>query len=157
MSRQAIHKILIGVDGGGHTLKAVEYALILAERMGGKLTALHVKDPYLKQFYTEIYAQGRKEYLDHVEKEIQEQSRQALDQIKELAQQGNIDFTPLSRQGDPVEEFLEEANQGGYDMAVVGAKSLNIKNCLRSRNLPEKILKKITIPLLIVREPRVSP
>lgn len=151
-----LKKILIGVDGGGHTRKAIEYALTLSEKMSVQLTALHVKDPYLKQFYTEIYAQGRKEYLDHVEKEIQEQSQQALDQIKELAGQGNIDLTPLSRNGDPVEEFLDEANQGGYGMAVVGAKSLNIKNRLRSRNLPEKILKKITIPLLIVRESRVT-
>ena len=144
--------ILIGVDGSSHTLKAVEYTLTLAEKMGLAVTALHVKDPYLKQFYTEIYAQGRKEYLDHVDHEIQEQSEMALDQIQKLAAERYIEITPLSRYGDPVEEFLEEAKPANYDMAVVGAKTLTLKNRLRSRNLPEKLLRKIAIPLLIVRE-----
>jgi nucleotide-binding universal stress UspA family protein len=120
--------------------------------MNAELTALHVMDPYLKQFYTEIYAQGRKEYLNHVESEIREQSRKSLEEIQEHALERCVTLTPLSRHGDPVEEFLEEAHQEDYDLAIVGAKPLTLKNRLRSRNLPNKIGKRIKIPFLIVRE-----
>lgn len=120
--------------------------------MGAVPTALHVMDPYLKQFHSEIYAQGRREYLDHVESEIRNQSREALDEIKRLAMDRKIEMVLLSRYGDPIEEFLHEAKQGGYNLAVIGAKSPTLRNRLRSRNLPKKLCRKIAIPLLIVRE-----
>ena len=42
-----------------------------------ELDLVHIRDPYLKQFSTEIYAQGREEYLEHVQQCLEEMARKA--------------------------------------------------------------------------------
>ena len=76
MDRRRGH-ILLGADGEPHTDEAVRWSLDLAIGLGLKLNAIHVRDPYLKQFYNEIYAQGREEYLDHVQDCLEEKARRA--------------------------------------------------------------------------------
>ncbi len=154
MKPDSLKKILLAVDGEPHTRRAIDYTLTVSSALGAEVTAFHVLDPYLKQFYTEIYAQGRKEYLAHVESELQKLCQAALTEVEEIARKWQLSITPLFRHGEPLEEIVREAHGGGYDLVVVGGKSLTLKNRLRSRNLPEKILKKVSIPLLVVRESR---
>ncbi len=59
-------RILLAVDGEPHTDEAVCWAVDLALGLGVTLNPVHIRDPYLKQFSNEIYAQGREEYLEHV-------------------------------------------------------------------------------------------
>ena len=63
MGQSPTGPILVAIDGEPHTDRAVEHALTLAAESGARVVALHVKDPYLKQFASEIYAQGREEYF----------------------------------------------------------------------------------------------
>ena len=60
--------ILIAVDGESHTNSAIAEAARLARALDRPVAILHVEDPYLKQFSNEIYAQGREEYLEHVDR-----------------------------------------------------------------------------------------
>jgi len=54
--KSVFQKILLCIDGEPHTNKAVDWALSFAEITGAQVTALHVKNTYLKKFYNEIYA-----------------------------------------------------------------------------------------------------
>ena len=60
-------KVLVCIDGEPHTTRAIQHAISLGLYRPAEVTALHVIDPWLKQFYNEIHAQGRKQYLEHVD------------------------------------------------------------------------------------------
>ena len=68
------HCIVLAVDGEPHTLEAVCWAVDLALGLGAALNPVHIRDPYLKQFSNEIYAQGREEYLEHVQRCLEEKA-----------------------------------------------------------------------------------
>jgi len=119
-------KILVAVDGEPHTEAAVKWAIALAAGLERPLVALHVKDPYLKQFAGEIYAQGRREYLEHVDSCLQEQAEKAAAGLAAAvgAADRPVAWTIKVRQGDPAEELLAEARGGGYCLLVLGGKEL---------------------------------
>jgi len=74
-------RILVAIDGEPHTDAAVKWALDLARDRDLEAVAIHVKDPFLKQFSNEIYAQGREEYLDHVEVCLDAKAKEAIDEL----------------------------------------------------------------------------
>jgi nucleotide-binding universal stress UspA family protein len=131
--------MLICIDGESHTDKAIEWTLNIAKLTGAELTALHVRDTYLRQFYNEIYAQGRREYLDHVDQETLRHSSQAFSLFSQKAEERGVVYTEVVRTGDPLEEIVEELAEGSYDLVVVGGKPLKGIGAFKSRNLPAKL------------------
>jgi nucleotide-binding universal stress UspA family protein len=119
-----IRRILLAVDGQPHTEAAIERALHLARVSGATVTALHVKDPYLKQFYNDIYAQGRQAYLDHIDRCLAEGAEEALADIARRAKGVAVEHRPLIRAGDPLEEIVAACADGDYDLLVIGGKAV---------------------------------
>ena len=70
-------RILLAVDGEPQTDEAMCWALDLALGLGVPLNLVHIRDPYLKQFYNEIYSQGREEYLEYVQQCLEEKAQMA--------------------------------------------------------------------------------
>ena len=60
-------KILVCADGESHSTIAIKKAVSMGLSLTAEVTALHVIDPWLKTFHDEIYAQGRRQYLEYVE------------------------------------------------------------------------------------------
>lgn len=146
-----IKNILIGLDGEPHTEKALDHALELAKALGATLTGLHVINLYLKQFHSEIYAQGRREYLTHVEILLRDQAERIMKAFREQAAAAGVTFKETTRRGEPLEEILAEAKEGPYDLLVVGGKNLRGLERLKSSNIPNKLEQKVGISLLIVK------
>ncbi len=157
MAKDASHalpqRILLAVDGEGHTEKAIQWTINLCRLAGAQVTALHVRDPYLKQFYNEIYAQGRQAYLDHVDHELEREGRRTLQAFSDQARAAGIRYHLKERHGDPLEEISREMEEGNYDLLVVGGKPITGITAIRSWNLPAKLARSLGhISLLIVRE-----
>jgi nucleotide-binding universal stress UspA family protein len=154
-------RILLAVDGESHTDEAVSWALDLALALGVALNPVHVRDPYLKQFYTEIYAQGREEYLEHVQRCLEEQAEMArasfestVDEILEGrcdAKQPDVTFDVLD--GDPVQQLMAHLECGGHTMVVLGRRRRTRLAALRSRDLAERLSAVgCSVPILVVPE-----
>ena len=107
--------ILLAVDGEPHTEEAVRWALDLAIGLGMKLNPVHVRDPYLKQFYNDIYAQGREEYLEHVQGCLEEKATKASEAFEAAVRRRRSDlrwsFDVLD--GDPVKQLSGLIDRGG--------------------------------------------
>jgi len=145
--------ILLATDGGPHSRKAEEWAFGIVKMLGIPLTVLHIRDPYLKQFYNEIYAQGRKEYLEHVDRELLSAAREIQSDIAQRLADLGLSFNFILRYGDPLEEIVAEISSGDYDLLVVGGKKLVGIRAYRSWNLPARLSRKLgTASLMIVRE-----
>ncbi len=144
--------LLLATDGEKHSLRAEEWSFNLATTLDIPLTILHVKDPYLKQFYNEIYAQGRREYLDHVDMELEAIARELEQRLISTARKAGIRCAFISRHGDPLTEIIAEVRHGNYDLLVVGGKRLSGISAFRSWNLPARLARRMgSVSIMTVR------
>ena len=136
-------KILVCIDGESHTRGAIERAISLGVSRPADVTALHVIDPWLKQFYNEIYAQGRKRYLEYVDGCLHENERRIHREFEGMCRAEGLNAAYKVRHGEPITEILEEVRQQCPDLLVIGRKSLNAWGWFRSGNLPQKLKRKV--------------
>lgn len=150
-SQKIIKKIIVCIDGEKSTEKAVQYALGLTMAFRGKLTALHVINPYLKKFADEIYAVGRNEYRDHIDRELTKEAEKIVNGFKALGDPLGLSYKVVVRYGPPEEEIINEISENSYDLLILGAKQADTFNAkIRSFQLPRKIFKNLKIPTLFV-------
>ena len=147
-----IRKILLCTDGEPHTARAEEYALTLALCCGAGLTALYVIDPFLKKFTNEIYAVNRDECREHLESSLRREGEEALGRFTEKASLRDVPVVTQIGHGAPEEVIADMAADGGYDIVILGSKVLKSwRERFESVNLPEKVFRRITVPVLFVR------
>lgn len=136
-------KILVCIDGEPHTRGAIERAISLGLSRSAEVTALHVIDPWLKQFYNEIYAQGRKRYLEYVDDCLQENAERAHGEFDRMCQAEGLKAGFRVRHGQPLTEIVEEVRHTHPDLLITGRKPLNAWGSFRSGNLPLRLRKKV--------------
>ena len=154
-------RILLAVDGEPHTDEAMYWALDLALGLGVALNLVHIRDPYLKQFSTEIYAQGREEYLEHVQRCLEEKAQMARasfeSAVKEYVE-GRCDVKELDWKfdvldGDPAEQLATLMKRGEYSMLVLGRRRRTRFAALKPRDVAEKLSSlRSSMPILVVPE-----
>ena len=154
--------ILVAVDGESHTDEAVRWAVNLALGLGSRLNPVHVRDPYLKQFYTEIYAQGREEYLQHVQDCLEEKARKTEVEFEtELRRRFESSKRPVEEltrsfdvlDGEPARQLHEFIGRGEFSMIVLGRRRRTRAAVLRSRDLAERLSSiGCSIPMFVVPE-----
>jgi len=155
-------RILLAVDGEPHTNEAVCWALDLALSLGVALNPVHVRDPYLKQFSTEIYAQGREEYLEHVQECLEETAQVARASFESTVNEylerrrgsKEPDWTFDVLDGDPAEQLTAHIKRGEYSMLVLGRRRRTRFAALKSRDLAERLSSVgVSVPILVVPVP----
>jgi nucleotide-binding universal stress UspA family protein len=144
--------IILCIDGDKDTKKAIDYAIEITGACNGKLTALHVINPYLKKFADEIYAVGRIEYGNHIDKELRKEAEDIINEFKAEADSFRLSYGIILRYGPPEEEIIKEVSDNSYDLLIIGAKQVNtFKAKIKSFNLPKKIFDNLKIPTLFVK------
>ncbi len=112
--------LLLATDGQPRSVAAERWALELAAAMGRSLVALHVRDPFLRKFENELYAQGRQAYLDHVDRCLDEQAAAAREAFARRAGATTAQWSWKLRQGAPLQVLREEIAGGEHCLLVLG-------------------------------------
>ena len=144
MAQSPTGPILVAIDGEPHTDRAVEHALSLAAESGARVVALHVKDPYLKQFASEIYAQGREEYVAHVDECLEAQAHDAVRRFLEAANRRSVEFEVKVIEGDTAERLCEEIDSARYGAVVLGGEQRRRFGAWRSKGWRTRLARRMT-------------
>ena len=136
-------KVLVCIDGEPHTTRAIEHAISMGLSRPAEVTALHVVDPWLKQFYNEIHAQGRKQYLEYVDACLQENAERVRKDFGEMCLAKGLKAGFRVRYGEPATEILAEVRRSAPDLLITGSKPLTAWGRFRSRNLPRRLSKRV--------------
>ena len=131
--------ILLAVDGENHTGAAITEAGRLACALDRTVAVLHIEDPYLKQFSNEIYAQGREEYLEHVDRCLAEEGREAVAEARARLLEDGVESEVLIRKGDPFDAIRAELETGAYSLLIVGRKPRSGGRLRRRQDLPARL------------------
>jgi nucleotide-binding universal stress UspA family protein len=143
---------ILCIDGEPWTEKAILYAVEITRTFNGKLTAIHVVNPYLKRFADEIYAVGRDEYRDHIDKILAIEADAIVKGFKSIADPIGLSYNVIVRYGAPEDEIVKEISENPYDLLIIGSKKTNtLKEKIGSFHLPRKIFNNLKIPTLFVQ------
>ncbi len=143
--------ILLAIDGEPHTDPAVEWAIELARQRDIELVAVHVNDPYLKQFSNDLYAQGREEYLDHVEACNASDASHAVAAFSTIAKKAAIRSRTKTLRGPLAKEIIKELDAHPYELVVTGRRKREGLDAIRSPDLPAKLMSaRVPIPILVI-------
>lgn len=142
------HNILVAVDGSAHGARALEEGIDLARSVGGRLTLITVATRPV------IWPSA---YQAAVSDEELEDTAQALvDEAAEKVPDG-ISTATLVRLGRPAEEIVRRANEGGYDLIVMGARGRGAATSILLGSVSHGVLNQSPGAVLIVHADEGDP
>ena len=106
-------KVLIGYDGSKSARTALVRAVKMAMDMDMELTALWVREPLPRCSDLPSEVVAGKETVNELFKQLRSE-------IREIARDQNLDIRCVARAGHPAKTIVQHADEGGYDLIVVG-------------------------------------
>lgn len=138
-------KILVAVDGSDNAKRALMKAKQHGEQVGGEITILTVIDPISIGIYR--YSElSQKDYgvLKSVGESILNESLEILEDTPDKV-------TTKLKKGSPADEILKEADDGEYDLIVMGSRGFGVFSKSILGSVSQKILNHTDIDVLIVK------
>lgn len=148
-------KILVGVDKTEESQIALRYTCHLLEHFDARVDALYVKPDVVEMVAESAYAPFTTK--SDVERSIEAEAQKVAEEIIESCEVclgGKVPCQPLIAVGDPAEEILNFADDGDYEMIVLGAHERSRLQGFLLGAVPAKILHHARQPVLIVRNYR---
>lgn len=140
----ALHTLLVPFDGSEPSIAALEHAVALAEDLDATVDVVHVEAP--DQFEvgsTAPMSSGARKELDEA---MNAAATRAQDRIGDR----------LSRRivaGDPLRKIIEIANDGDYDLIVMGTHGRVGRLHSMLGSVAEGVVRNAPCPVLTVRQP----
>ena len=168
--RIGYRKILYTTDLSETGRNAFPHAASIAARYGAELTVIHVVegesfekylDGYISEdLWNELKTRDLEEAKDILIKRKRDDTAivDAVDQSCQEALEAcdhrpYVQYQVMVKAGDPVEEIVAEAHDGGYDLVVLGKQGHRaIKDTLMG-STTWRVLHKCALPVLVVRLP----
>jgi nucleotide-binding universal stress UspA family protein len=149
-----IKKILYATDLSESASHAFGYALRMALSHGGKISIINVYEKLTNQ--TNI--QMRSEDLQTAKNKLTEKIKSRLHRYCEKEKNGEGEYEKLIENiyvayGQPVEEILNHAKAGNYDLIVMGTHGHGFLFSALIGSTARKMVKQSEIPVLVVRLP----
>lgn len=141
-----LETIAVGTDGSDTALRAVEFALDLAEKYGSRMVFISSYRPVSEG---RVKAEQRDAPAD-IQWSINpaEDVEAALRAVEELADARGLKWTSEARQGDPADVLVEIAEAHGADLLVIGNKGMQ-RRVLGS--VPNSVTHKANCSVVIVK------
>jgi len=131
----SLSNLLVGVDGSEHSIKALNYAVKLGERVGSKLTLLNVQDHRLYDVSPKTAQEAGQRILSKALKAVGKE---------EMKVDKRLTFGVLS---DKIVEIAEERN---HDLIVLGSRGLGTVKRFLLGSVSEDVSHKAKCSVLII-------
>jgi nucleotide-binding universal stress UspA family protein len=145
-------KILVGVDKSEESQLALRYCCHLMEHFPAEVDALYVKPDVV-----EIARDGAQTAFtsrSDIERNVEQEAEKVVEEIFEACEVclgGKVPCDPLVAIGDPAEEILRQADEGGYNLIVLGGPNRSTIRGLLLGAVHNKVLHYAKQPVFIVR------
>jgi len=162
--------ILLAVDSSDHSNRAITESLALAEIWNSRFSALHVyaaklHDRRFRQMEGGLPEQYREEQELERQREVHDDlitkglniiTDSYLDQVENHSAKKEITVNRLAPEGKNYREIVKEANNGSYDLLVLGALGLGAVKSSSLGSVCQRVARRSQIDTLIIKEPNRS-
>lgn len=138
-------KVLVPVDGSDNSLRALDAALLLSEKIGAEVTAIHVMEDI-----PILHIQSEKllrELLDAYKKETQ----QILSKCSDIATRKGLSITTKLLQGNVGSTILDFCEREKYDVIIMGSRGMGKFKELVLGSVSNKVVHHSSCPVMIIR------
>ncbi len=143
-----LKKILICLGGLGYEVTAEHIAMQMAMKSRAEITLLHIIPPIDLDYPTAKTVSDHWQNLTETDTPIGRSLRKAL----QIARDDGLAATVKARQGNVVEEILDEARDGNYDLICMGSPySVNTLRQLYAPNVTAEVADSAGCPVLTAR------
>lgn len=165
-------KVLYPTDLSESGRRAFNYAASLSNIYNAELTALHVVEEgpeldkrligYMKDdLWEEIKKRDLQEAIETLINRKRENAaimHKCMEDVceivqKDLPQDTYVKYDIAVKMGHPVEEIINFAEQGGYDLIVMGSHGHDTLKDAMLGNTVRRVLRKSKIPVMVVKLP----
>lgn len=139
-------KILVAVDGSTNSDKAVIEAKKIGRCMNSEISVIYVMEDIMVHPYIHM-----EEYRGVLDEAFKDQGTEVLDRArKELEDyNGKVEF--LLKNGNPGNRILKVAEEGEYDLIIMGSRGLNAVSRVMIGSVSNKVVNRANISVLIVK------
>lgn len=138
-------KILVATDGSKYSQKALFKAKKIASEMGSQVTAVSVVTLY-DNIYS--YNQALKTKLGKAEVE---RSKKVLKEAEEIFSDFEGEFETIYKVGDVVDEIITLAEEGDYDLLIMGSRGLGAFSRTLLGSVSNKVVNYVKTSVMIVK------
>ncbi len=163
----AYRSLLLAVDSSDHANQAIEEAIAIGRLWNSKITGIHVfaaklHDRRFRQMEGGLPEQFRQEQELERQREVHDDlitrgltiiSDSYLDQVERGCQQAELSFTRRTLEGKNYRELVREANNGDYDLLVMGALGLGAVRGSRLGSVCLRVARRCDTDLLVIKQP----
>lgn len=144
---QMLKRILVPLDFGAPSVRALDHAKVLAERFEASLDLLHVvPNPYLDD-PAGLYLPLPEPYLEELVKDAQKRLNEILPSFNR--QRSNV--RTIVKVGDPLFQIVEYARLESVDLIVMGTQGRSGVARLFLGSVAERVVRTAPCPVLTVR------
>ncbi len=150
-SKLPLKKLLICIGGLGYEVTAEHIAIQVARKSRAEITLLHIIPPFDLDYPTARTVSKNWQHLTETDTPVGRSLRQAL----EIAKNEDLTANVKTRQGNAVEEILNEIKDGNYDLLCMGSPySVNSLRQMYAPNVTAEIAESSSCPILTARYKR---
>ncbi len=149
-----MEKLLVAIDGSKSSKKAVKEAVKLAELSKADITLLHVT---MEGPLREIPPQSvgdvemAKERIKEQKEKADKEGYMILDEAEALIDNQDIDVKKKLMYGNPADIICTEAEEGDYDLILMGDKGLSGVARFFVGSITTKVVRYAPISVLVVK------
>jgi nucleotide-binding universal stress UspA family protein len=159
-------KILVPLDGSEHSMHALEKAVQIAKNFDAKITLIKVYSLTQPVVTASLTVAGSptvmtgsmasagsipSEVLSKLSEAHREAGANILTNGKDRARTEGVQVETLLKEGHTVEEILKTANEGKYDLIVVGARGLSTIKEILLGSVSHGVVMHANCPVLVVK------
>lgn len=148
-----ISKVLVAVDGSNYSDRAFDLALDFAEKFGASLTVLNVSEAVVMSAVpqeTATYPSGSTTVVTKDLREIQDEIiSKYVDHARVI--KPNLQVSSMGKAGDAAIEIVDTAQEGFFDVIVVGHQGLSKRRERFLGNVSEKVAHSAPCTVIIVK------
>ncbi len=142
-------KILVATDGSKYSEKALLKAKQMATDMESEVTALSVVTMDYNVGY--IYSAQSLESEKAREKAKIEEVEKVLKEAEEIFSDFQGKFSTVYKTGDVVDEIIKFAEEGDYDLLVMGSRGLGVFSRTLLGSVSDKVVHHVKTSVMIVK------
>jgi len=150
-------KILVPLDGSEHSLKALEEAAMIAKKFSGKLTLIHVfsvqpiimpESSTSSSLSLPIITGAEVTMMIETARKL---GNKILEDGERRIKDSGVQTERMLVEGHAVEEIVRVANEGKYDLIVLGARGVSHMREMLLGSVTDGVMHHVHCPVLVMK------
>ena len=139
-------KILIAIDGSKYSDKALFKAKKIAAALEAEVTILHVINPLKDTLYA-----NTRDLSNELTNFALKHGEEIIQKAKEIFEGFQGHLNTIIKTGDSVDEIVKFAEDGGYDLIIMGSRGAGIFSRTLLGSVSDKVVHHSKVSVLIVK------